>query len=382
MKTLYLHIGTPKTGTCAIQELCTLNQELLNRQGYFYPEFPYSYPGFGKRRNGLFLQRPITKDGVRQVEEERQRFLEGMDIIRKCFETYDNVILSDEGIWGASCENRRSIWPELKDYSVQHKFTVKIIVYLRRQDLFIDSLWRQRVKGSGNNRLKVILPWEEYAEDIMEIAQLDYYAELEKLSSFFGRENVIARRFDRNYFPNGMIQADFLELIGLKLTDEYVITKQSVNVSMSGNTCEIKRIINSLPDITDSEYNLLRKNLLDINIVFGSEYKSNMFSSQEAEAFMETYRQGNRKIAEKYMNEKDTDLFDMDFSGICKWKKDNPYLLDDIIRFTVENNVRLLRKMEKENAVLWKEIDNLKSKLRHPLRTIVHIVSKKLKMAN
>ena len=115
MKTLYLHVGTPKTGTCAIQELCTLNQGLLNSQGYCYPEFPYSYPGFGKRRNAVFLQRPIWKDGVRQPEQEKQRFLEGMDIIRKHFETYDNVILSDEGVWGSSCENRKSIWPELKE---------------------------------------------------------------------------------------------------------------------------------------------------------------------------------------------------------------------------------------------------------------------------
>ena len=378
MKTLYLHVGTPKTGTCAIQELCTLNQGLLNSQGYCYPEFTYSYPGFGKRRNAVFLQRPIWKDGVRQPEQEKQRFLEGMDIIRKHFETYDNVILSDEGVWGSSCENRKSIWPELKEYSDAHQFSVKIIVYLRRQDLFIDSFWRQRVKGSRNKRSKIVLSWDEYVKDCPETSYLDYYAELEKLSSFFGKENIIVRRFDRNYFPNGMIQADFLEMIGLKLTDEYVITHQSVNVSMSGNICEIKRVINLLPDITDSEYFFLRKNLIDINGVSGSEYKSNMFSAQETEAFMETYRQDNRKIAEEYLNEKDTDLFDMDFSGICKWEKGNPYLLDDIIRFATATNLNILRKMGKENAALRQELDGLKSKLRHPFRTFIRIVLKKL----
>lgn len=378
MKTLYLHIGTMKTGTCAIQELCTSNQEILNRQGYCYPKLPYSFPGFGKKRNALFLQRPIVKGGVRQTDAERERFLEGMGIIREHFKTYDNVILSDEGVWGGACKNRKTLWQELKEYSDEHQFSVKIIVYLRRQDLYIDSLWRQGVKGSTNRRSKVAVSWQEYVKNIPIIEQLDYYGELNRISSALGKENVIVRRFDRKKFSDGMIQSDFLELIGLKLTDEYYIKKQSVNESMSGNICEIKRVINLLPGITDSEYVFLRKNLLDINSVSGSEYKSNMFSAQETEAFMETYRQDNRKIAEEYLNEKDTDLFDMDFSSICKWEKDNPYLLDDIIRFATVTNVNILRKMEKENAALRQELDGLKSKLRHPFRTFIRIVLKKL----
>ena len=72
--------------------------------------------------------------------------MEGMDIIRQLFESYDQVILSDEGIWSASCENRKSLWDELKEYGDRHHFAVKIIVYLRRQDAFLDSLWKQRVK--------------------------------------------------------------------------------------------------------------------------------------------------------------------------------------------------------------------------------------------
>lgn len=39
MKTLYLHIGTPKTGTSAIQIFCKDNQETLKKQGYYYPIF-------------------------------------------------------------------------------------------------------------------------------------------------------------------------------------------------------------------------------------------------------------------------------------------------------------------------------------------------------
>ena len=37
MKTLILHIGTPKTGTTSIQNFCGLNRERLDELGIHYP---------------------------------------------------------------------------------------------------------------------------------------------------------------------------------------------------------------------------------------------------------------------------------------------------------------------------------------------------------
>lgn len=42
-KTLYVHVGTTKTGTTAIQSFCIDNDEVLHRKGYCYPLFPYRY---------------------------------------------------------------------------------------------------------------------------------------------------------------------------------------------------------------------------------------------------------------------------------------------------------------------------------------------------
>lgn len=369
LKTLYLHIGTTKTGTSAIQGFCVKNRKVLSSKGYCYPKMPFSYPGFGWRRNALFLQRPIIRDGVRYPDEERQRFLEGMDIIRQLFESYDQVILSDEGIWSASCENRKSLWDELKEYGDRHHFAVKIIVYLRRQDAFLDSLWKQRVKGTRGRRSKISLSWEEFTGDVLEMSRFDYYAGLKRISSVLGRENITVRRYDRRYFPGGMVQADFLQTVGLELTDEYIMAKPSINESLSGNICELKRVVNSLPDLTGGETNYLRKNLLDINSVSGAEYKSSMFSAGEAEAFVGAYRRGNRKVAQEYMDEEE--LFDMSFDGIHKWQKDNPYLLDDVIRFVAQTNISMLRQMDEENTAVREELERLKGSLRHPFRTFV-----------
>lgn len=88
-KTLYVHIGTTKTGTTAIQSFCIDNQETLNQKGYCYPLFPYRYPDVSERRNARFL-----------LEEASDRqggiFREGMDKIRELFQTYDHIIVSDK----------------------------------------------------------------------------------------------------------------------------------------------------------------------------------------------------------------------------------------------------------------------------------------------
>ena len=56
MKTLYLHIGTPKTGTTSIQHFCKHNEKVLAGKGICYPLFDFKYLDSGNSRNGLFLQ--------------------------------------------------------------------------------------------------------------------------------------------------------------------------------------------------------------------------------------------------------------------------------------------------------------------------------------
>lgn len=79
MKTLYLHIGTPKTGTSAIQIFCKDNQEALKKQGYYYPIFDFKYFNVKTVRNAHFLLGETRrKREERNFDAEEQEIKEGM----------------------------------------------------------------------------------------------------------------------------------------------------------------------------------------------------------------------------------------------------------------------------------------------------------------
>lgn len=46
------------------------------------------------------------KEGNRQIEQEKENLNAGLKAIEEYFEKYDNIILSDEGIW-TMCFNRK-----------------------------------------------------------------------------------------------------------------------------------------------------------------------------------------------------------------------------------------------------------------------------------
>lgn len=257
MKTLYLHIGTPKTMTTAIQGFCTDNYDVLSSKGYAYPSFPYRYPNVGERRNAHFLidYKPTTAQPT-DFEKSDEVWKEAFAKIYELWENHDNIILSDEAIWNFGCRMDYRVWKKLKAESEAGNFTVKVIVYFRRQDEFMFSWWNQQVKEGmhGNS----VLNWAEMAEKKAYI-QLDYYGILENIASYVGKENIMVRLFDRSKFFGGTIYADFMHCIGLEFTDEYEIKAEVRNISLTKNNIEIKRMLNSLPGLDNKSNVMFRK---------------------------------------------------------------------------------------------------------------------------
>ena len=116
MKTLYVHIGTKKTGTASIQRFCMANQKQLEEKGYCYPVFSFDYYRVMEKRNGHFLVGSLWDgEGNHDREKEQKYFREGMNRVKDLFQEFDGVILSDEQIWKNTYEERAGLWEELKE---------------------------------------------------------------------------------------------------------------------------------------------------------------------------------------------------------------------------------------------------------------------------
>ena len=371
MKTLHIHIGTPKTATTAIQFFCMENAEKLAKEGYCYPIFPFDYPGTNKSHNGSFLLGVLKdKEGKRNTEQEERNFREGMDIVKKLFLEYDHIILSHEGIWRKADSVKKDFWEIMMREAKEAEFQIHVIVYLRRQDEYFLSNWHQRTKKLCSEETI-----EEYAKRV-NYQRWDYYGKLEKISAVIGKENITVRRFDKNRLEGGSIYSDFLSVFGLALTEEYIISQEVRNTGLYGNMHEIKRVMNTMPSMKNEKVQMFVTDILrECSDISRKEYPCEIYSKEEIMDFLENYREKNQKVAEEYLQEESgSDLFDYTVPDLPKWKKDNPYMTDDIIR--VLGKVMLcLYQHEQEMEQMKRSIWHIKN----PFWSVFHRIKNKIR---
>lgn len=327
MATLYLHIGTSKTGTTAIQMFCEKNRDALARRGYCFMKPPYFRPGIAGFRNGHFLVagRRSTDGSFLNAREERD-WRKAMDRLAAQFRTAPNVVLSDEGIWSQSSGH---FWDDLKAESQARGYDVQVIAYIRRQDQYLSSDWAQRIKIPYDDTR--VMKFPQMLAEADKWLRLDYYATLEEISARFGRDHVHARVYDRKRFPDGDIVKDFLEVIGLPSDPEFKSVKDP-NSSIYGNALEIKRIINAVPGIDlDQERELER--IARACCAACKEEKRSMFTQEECEAFLAKYEDSNRRVARDYLGDESAPLFAPLETLPPKWSPDNPQMYEAIVCF-------------------------------------------------
>lgn len=132
INTLYLHIGIYKTGTSALQHFCIENQNiLLNQFGICYPEFGRNPKGIGAHHYFSMPVSPSRPDGYRG-----RSFSENCLCIQEeaiCKEA-KHLLISSEAFCKVS--DLSLLAPILKLAQ-----RIKVIVYLRRQDEFLEAAY-------------------------------------------------------------------------------------------------------------------------------------------------------------------------------------------------------------------------------------------------
>lgn len=298
--TVYVHIGSPKTGTTAIQLFLRKNMKALEKKGLKYPFFKREFKGVRRQRNGHFLS-----DTVNDTE-----FIEScFNTIYEEAEKFPKIILTDEELFNFGGYSQ-DFWSNLKNRFNSRDIAVKMIVYLRRQDTYIASHWAQKIKGVK----KETYTFQSFLNTVTyERYHLDYYRYLSNAAEILGKENIIVRPYEFSQFEgkDHTIVSDFLTALDVEYDDTLNFDNARRNISIEGNVLEVKRYLNMIPEfLKKCEFFHRYLEPVQTQLREDGKYRNcSTFLKGEREAFLSQFAEGNASIAGEYMGREDGILF-------------------------------------------------------------------------
>jgi len=222
MPVVTFHVGMPKCATTTIQSFLAERAEWLAARGQVYERHPEDRT----RNQGNAAQLAAfcaARDLVRMEAHLGYFLRSGHDVL------LSSEILFD--LW------REDGFVPLREAVARLGYDLRVVVYLKRQDLWIESDFKQHVKG----RSDWVGPFEDLLERRVTRGTLDYHKLLMQWATQVGREAMTVVPLTPSQ-PQGYAIERFLEVIGLAPPESGLdIPRQ--NVSPSAAVIEAARHI-------------------------------------------------------------------------------------------------------------------------------------------
>lgn len=349
-----------KTGSSAIQSFLFQNQKLLKKHNLLYPKVAIHA---GNWLALSLLNKPLPIVHCKKKLTSSELYKELFEEIEKSRE--ENILISSESFFLISADKfLGKLAPvKLQELLPRNEYSIKIIIYLRRQDEFIESFYKQTIKTHDITSYYT----KSFSEFLNEYEDLlNYQKKIEQWESVFGRDNIIVKSYEKNQFLEKEIYEDFLTTfdISLKSDKTFILPKGSINKSLGRKGTEFMKIANSFNIKKETS----RLNYQLVEILFQTLEKDekkleklSFLSEIEREKIISEAKHTNREVAVKYLKEKNGKLFSKpdSISRKPKEENDNQLTLLEVMRVTVEIWNQLQLKIEEKEG----EINHLKNKL-------------------
>jgi len=289
MRKLYLHIGTPKTGTTLLQFIFRDKSEDMQSEGIYYTD---DFNDYARKIFGGVI--PDTEKYFKQLAAITPD---------KC-----DVLISTEFLAGTSPLVGRVDINELAQNlrkSTEGLFEVKIIIYLRRMDLWLESKYMQYISGG----LGLDISFKEYLI-LNDIENFDFNKVVSAYANAFNKENMVVRIYDKKYLPekNSLVNqfADILNLPCLKNIDLKKYSNTQSNSGFNSTAVEIARLC--MPQATKEEQKEIRRILSYASRKVPFQ-KNIFFTMEERKKLLEAKKNSYELIGREYFPDLKGNLF-------------------------------------------------------------------------
>jgi hypothetical protein len=301
-KQVILHIGAAKCGSTAIQDFLDLNQVALRRNGILVPSIDMKFDG------------PVHGNHIMLFEEAITNPTAGMllqDSIHKLIEDIQGSSISKVIISAENISNQPSVIEFLAQCK---KVDFTIVCYVRRQDDFLISGWRQW-------GLKTFDSFADYLS--IAVGELgDWNRMIAPLEAAFGRNRIRVRPFRRDRLLGGDVVADFCDTVGIDCP-ECINTGINANPSLNEHLGEMaNRIRDVFKDPHDKDFLEVISGLIGSH-AFQSDRRSFLMDIDQRMQIYRRYFDSNEALKQRYFPDwGDAPLFEPPGSSDCSTPSD------------------------------------------------------------
>ncbi|MGF1457364.1 MAG: hypothetical protein ACFB6R_18555 [Alphaproteobacteria bacterium] len=272
---LVLHVGSHKTGTSAIQRAANLCRGALLDQGVLYPESGQWHDSSHHQWSFALWDR---EDGAARVDALCAQLEAECEALSTPVET---GVLSSELLEKILIRGPESFVNQTLSRLAS---SVTVVLFLRRQDLLVESVFKQWVKDPAT-RLRTDV--QTFLKE--QIPNLDFNAIASSWRSLSIVDDVIVRT---NALESHPVETFFGALGWSHVLDDFSEGEKIINASLDGRKLEFKFFANALALTNDEDKNLLTQ----LARVKAPKERLSIFSDADRTAFIKRFDACNEAL--------------------------------------------------------------------------------------